>query len=976
MGLMAFCLLAIQPVFAQNKTVSGKVTDEKDGSAISGASITVKGTKLGTQTDAAGTFTLSVPASATILTISSVGFGQKEMAIGDGGTINISLVAAANNLNEIVVIGYGSVRKKDLTGSVATVGAKDFNKGVQTSPDQLIQGKVAGVQVINNSGQPGGATTFKIRGNSSLRAGNTPLFVIDGVILDGSSARPGANVTGLGQTPDANPLNFINPADIQSMDVLKDASATAIYGSRGANGVVLITTRKGQSGLPKIDVGSAVAVSKLARKIDIMDAEQYRQELKAYNLTFGDQGGSADIYDELFKTAVGHNQNLSVGGGNENTRYRFSANYLDQEGTLKGTGLKKLVAGFNSSSRFLESKKLGLDINLIVGNTGETIGAISNDAGFTGNVISTGLQWNPTENLRTSDGKIKQYIGSTTINPLEFLEGYSDKASTSIVMGSISPSFKITNDLEYKLVYGFNHGLGERRISIRNWVNVENNVGKNDGFALIGNKRLFTQIVTQTLNYNHSFSDNFSINGLLGYEYMSKSIRESAMRGFHFGDYDLDYTDYMQYSANADKRIFSSNNPDEKIRSYFGRVGANIADRYLITATLRADGSSKFGRDNRFGYFPSFALGWNISKEKFFQVPFVDNLKIRGGWGITGNQEFPSGASQTRYLLNENQSVGVSQFANNTLKWQQDKQTNVGIDFTLFKNRLSGVLDYFTRNTNNLLFPAVSGQPGPGTTIWMNLPGKVQNKGVEITLSGTVIKKKDFNWDLSANATFVTNKVSGLPSPIQTGSLNGQGMSGTLVQLITNDQPINTFYTRDFQGFDDKGQAIFPNDGNSFTFKGSPNPKTILGITTNLSYKKVSLNASMNGSMGYQIYNNTANSVLPINNLGARNISSNLFGNGESLSNPITSSSRYLESGNYLKMANLTASYNIGKIGKVFKTASIYLTAQNLFVITKYTGFDPEVNTDKQVNGIPSVGIDYIGYPSARTLLLGISLSL
>jgi TonB-dependent starch-binding outer membrane protein SusC len=893
----------------------------------------------------------------------------------------VVLKASNEGLTEVVVIGYGTARKKDLTGSVGSVSAKDFNKGLSTSPENLIQGKIAGVQVINNSGAPGGATTFKIRGNSSIRAGNQPLFVIDGVIVDGGSARPGLDNSAIGRTPDTNPLNFLNPNDIASIDVLKDASATAIYGSRGANGVVIVTTKKGKSGAAQIELNTSVGVSTLAKKIRVLTGDEYRQELAAYNLTNGDFKTSYDPYSTIFRTATTNNHSVSVSGGTDNARIRFSTNYLDQQGILKGTGLKKITANLNGSLKFLESKKLAMDVNLTASNVKEDLGAISDNAGFTGNLISTALQWNPTDSLRHADGSIKQFIGSSTINPLELLEGFNDRANTTNILGSIAPSYKITDELEYKLIYGFNYGLGERRSSIRDFANIENfgRTTRSDGgngWAGIANNQLLTQQVTQTLSYNSQITTKVNLNALLGYEYLNKTFKGNSLQGKGYGNAPVDYTDIIQFGDNTKKRFSSFNDPNVTIRSYFARASVNILDKYLVTATMRRDGSTKFGSNNRFGYFPSFAAAWNISKESFFHVSFIDNLKLRGGWGVTGNQEFPAGASQKRIIYGENGAISQNQLPNVDLKWQQDVQSNIGLDFTILGNRVSGSVEYFNKTTKNLLFPLESPLPSPGTTIWSNLAGNVQNKGFEVSLNSTIIKKQDFTWDLGFNASFIKNKVSGLPAPILTGELNGQGMSGTFVQLITNGQPLNVFYTREYFGEDANGQSKYANGGNSFSFQGNPNPTTVLGITTSLGYKKITLTANMNGAMGYKIYNNTANSVLPIGNLGSRNIAYSLFKNGEATSNPVTSSARYLESGNYLKMANLTASYNFGSIVKGIRNINLYVTGQNLFVITKYKGFDPEVNTNKQTNGVPSVGIDYIGYPSARTFTFGLNLSL
>jgi iron complex outermembrane receptor protein len=397
-----------------------------------------------------------------------------------------------------------------------------------------------------------------------------------------------------------------------------------------------------------------------------------------------------------------------------------------------------------------------------------------------------------------------------------------------------------------------------------------------------------------------------------------------------------------------------------------------------LTATLRADGSSKFGSNNKYGYFPSFAAKWNLSNEAFLKDnKTINQLALRVGWGITGNQEFPAGAAQEQYTLNSNGGASLSNVANPNLKWESSKQLNAGIDYTFFGGRLYGSVDYFHKNTSDLLFNFPAIQPAPASNYWINLPANVINKGVEIVLRGDVVATKNFNWNLGVNATFLKNRLENYDGPpVLTGSISGQGVSDAYAQRLTNNMPLNSFYLRKFEGFDDNGQGKYTNGGNSLFYIGDPNPKTMLGIITAVNYKQWALNISMHGAYGFDLYNNTANTVLPINNLGSRNIAADLVGTQESLSNPITVSSRYLEKGNFMKMDNATISYSIGNIGKVIKNASIYITGQNLFIITKYSGFDPEVNTDKAINGVTSLGIEYSPYPTARNFLAGINFSL
>ncbi|MBC7947451.1 MAG: SusC/RagA family TonB-linked outer membrane protein [Chitinophagaceae bacterium] len=984
-----FCIIfvfVLQLANAQDRTVSGKVTDAKDGTPVVGASVVAKGTTVGTSTNNNGMFSLNVSSSVNTLVVTSVGYDAYEVSITGQSSVDISLTPQAGGLSEVVVIGYGTTRKRDLTGAVTSVQARDFNKGNYTAPDQLIQGKVAGVQVLNNTGAPGGGTTVKIRGNSALTGSGQPLYVVDGVPLDGRSSRPGLDAQNLGVTPGGNPLNFINPADIASIDVLKDASATAIYGSRAAYGVVIITTKKGQSGQPKIDFGASVGVSKLMRQIEILDPAQYREAIVYYGVNAAnDLGGNEDAMDAILQTALQQNYNVSVSAGTDAARYRFSAGVLDQEGIVRKTGFRKYTANFNAGFKFLDSKKLGLDFNILPSHYSEKIAPVSNTAGASGSLIGQALQWNPTEGLRKPDGTLNIKAG-TTINPLAMSEAYNDKSKVTTVLASVSPYFKFTNSLEYRFLYSINYSTGMRRTSIQQYINLPDISGK--GWAAIGDNELITQQFTHTLNFNKKLTTDLNLKALAGFEYMKFDNKGSTIRAYGpaipggFGSYGLDYTNYIQYSNASGRTITSFVDPTTELQSYFARAEFNFKDKYLVTGTFRADGSTKFGENNRYGYFPSFAAAWIITKEDFFKVDFINMLKLRGGWGITGNQEFPAGAAQARYTFRDNGGLGLSNNPNPDLKWQSDRQFNIGLDFDVARGKVSGSVDYFNKTTTDLLFPSAPIQPAPPGTVvrWINLDGEIENSGVEIVLNTSIISKTDFTWDFSVNATFIENKVSGLNAPIYTGGLHGQGVSGTLVQTIQNGLPINAFFTREFLEMDKAtGLAVYRDGGSSFYYVGNPNPKTLLGISTSVMYKKLGLTINMNGAFGQDIYNNTLNNVINVGSInGGRNIALSVFRDPtkESFANPVTSSSRFIEKGSYLKMANATLSYNIGTLAKVFKGANIYLTGQNLFVITDFTGFDPEVNVDKNNNGIPSVGIEYTPYPSARTFILGVNFSL
>jgi TonB-linked SusC/RagA family outer membrane protein len=988
-GLSALLLLLLlgSAIQAQERVISGKVTDSKDGTPMVGATVTVKGSTKGVSTGADGSFRLGgVPANAKTLVVTSIGFTTQEFDITKKDEVIASLVATNAALNEVVVVGYGTARKKDLTGSVATVKEKDFNQGIMSAPDQLIQGKIAGVQILNNSGQPGGATTVRIRGTASIRAGNGPLYVVDGIPLSGGSSRPSLSANGVGATPDANPLNFINPQDIASMDVLKDASATAIYGSRGANGVVLITTKRGQTGAPKVDVNTNFGFSNMLKKLDVLSGDQYREALKTYNVPAGsDWGGNVDAMDEITRNAFFQNYNVSVSAGTDNARIRASFGYFDQDGIVIKTGMKKYSANINGAFKFLESKKLGLDFSVLSSNVAEQIAPISNNAGFEGSLIGQALQWNPTRALHNPDGSINikgAGFPATAYNPIAFSEAYDDKAVSTNILASISPYYKITKDLEYRMLMSLNYSIGNRNAQMANWMNLQGIEGRGWGAYLNGEG--LTRQITHTLNYNKQVSKAFYMAGTLGYEYMRFDNQTKFMFGQDFPSNEIPYTDYFQVTSPTTRAMSSGKDPSAELQSLFGRVNVNYLDRFLATVTLRADGSNKFGTNNKYGYFPSAAVAWNISSEEFMKsVSFVNNLKLRIGWGQTGNQDFPSGASQDRRVYVSPDNVEYSQLANPDLRWETSTTINFGLEFSLLKNRLNGSIEYFNKTATDLLFFQQVRQPAAGNSYWVNIdPGKLINSGVELTLNADLIQKEDMVWSLGVYASFLKNELQEYQgATIETGEISGQGLSGAFAQRLGNGQPINAFYMGKYLGMGKDGKAEFEGgdaNENKF-FVGDPNPHQLLGLSTTFAYKRFSVVANMNGAFGQKIYNNTTQATLAIGNIkGNRNIAQTVY-NPSLLEDPSSSqpvSTRYLEKGDYLKMANLTFSYNVGKISNVLRNANVFVTGQNLFILTDYSGFDPEVNTPKPINGVPSFGIEYTPYPPARTFMLGIQLSL
>jgi TonB-dependent starch-binding outer membrane protein SusC len=487
--------------------------------------------------------------------------------------------------------------------------------------------------------------------------------------------------------------------------------------------------------------------------------------------------------------------------------------------------------------------------------------------------------------------------------------------------------------------------------------------------------------ITNTLNYNKQISSSFNLNAVVGHEWLTYDTRGAFMTARDFINVGLNYYDFLQYSTQASRDVGSFASPTQELQSFFGRAIINLKDRYLITATMRADGSTRFGENNKYGYFPSVGVAWNVSNESFLKTSnFISNVKLRLSWGKTGNQEFASGASLDRNgLFGGPPRIERLNYGNPDLKWETSTTTNAGVDFSILKNRVSGSIDYFYKKTTDVLFEQNIVQPAPGGKIWVNLPGYVLNNGVEVSLSASLMNKKDFNWNIGGNASFLHNEVNGLAGFYQTGQLQGQGFSDVRGQRVVSGQPLNVWYLRRFEGIDKTtGQSIYADGGNTLYYSGSPNPTMLLGINSDVSYKKFSAGINMNGTFGHYVFNNTAATVLGIGNLGTRNIAKALIGAGvkEDISNAPAPSTRNLEKGNYIKMANASIGYRVGNIGKNIRNLYISLTGQNLFVITNYTGFDPEVNTDAGFGGIPSLGVEYVPYPSARTFQIGVNFSL
>ena len=585
----------------------------------------------------------------------------------------------------------------------------------------------------------------------------------------------------------------------------------------------------------------------------------------------------------------------------------------------------------------MESKKLGVDVNVI---SNQYIQNVPWPDVGSGGIIYNALKWNPTDSLINADGTFRRINDG---NPVALIKMVKSNLKVTTILGSISPYFKITNWLEYKLLFSINYSTSVSRFSVNQDVAPP---GNPPGTASVGNKELTTKQITHTLNFSKKILPDLKLDAVAGFEYTKFGLKGFSASGngavsqgtvIGFGNFGLDYTNYIQYSDLTGRIISSFADPTSELQSYFGRTIFNYNDKYLLTATLRADGSSKFGANNKYGYFPSVAGAWNIYKEEFFKVNFINLLKLRLGWGKTGNQEFPAGSAQARYSFFDGGVLSQVNNPNENLKWQSDRQYNIGLDFSIFKNRISGSLDYFNKATTNLLFPGLPIQPAPANAVvrWQNLDGKIQNKGFEVLVNTEIVNNKNFGIDISFNATFLKNNVSGLPSTIYTGFVSGP------VQVIENGYPMHTFFTRKFIEIDkNTGFSNYVDSGATFYHLGSPNPKILIGFAPIIHYKKLSLTANMYGAFGQDIYYTPLMFVLNVGGINTgNNIGLSVFKNPakELLVNPSQSpSSRFIFKGSYLKMASLTVNYALGNVKKIFKEVNIYATAQNLFIITKY----------------------------------------
>ncbi len=961
--------------------ITGKLYDSNTKEALIGGSVVIKGTTKGVTTDGNGKYAISVSNGKTVLVFRFVGYNTAEVEVGNKTVIDVALVSSASDLAQVVVMGYGTQKQRDVTGSVKSVKSEAFNKGIINSPEQLLQGKVAGVNVTSSTGEPGANLGITIRGPGGLRTGSTPLFVIDGLALDNSSTGGG------------NPMNFLNPQDIETIDVLKDASATAIYGARGANGVVLITTKKGKAGVSTMDFSTSYGFSNIANPLPVLDASEFKKQVVANGGTLEDFGGNTNWQKEITRTALTKNHNLNLSGGANKLTYFAAFGAQMQQGILKNNQLDRLTGRMNVNQKLWDDR-ISIDANLSYSNTVNERPAIEG-------LLGTALSNNPTLSAYETDGVTPSKFLNAS-NPLLTLQLFKDVNTTNRFIANLSPSVKLAKGLVYRLNYGYDNST-----SVRDVQSLASLVPKQDGRLDTYNTSNRNELIENYLTFDQTIGDH-SFTALIGHSYQKIQYQ---WRTWSINKFPIVPIEPIYNPGIGQELTLATNKPAgaafiNELQSFYGRLNYNYKDKYLVTGTLRADGSSKFGSNNKYGIFPSFSLGWRISEEDFLKnSTAISNLKLRGGWGKTGNQEIPpkitqplysasvSGSSSYPLDISSTYPAGITytRLANPDIQWEVSVQSNLGLDFGFLNGALNGSIDAFRKVSNNILLEVIPADPvQPATSVWTNVNNmEILNSGLEFDLDYKFQALSGIKFNIGGNLTLIKNEVNGSPyTVIPSGSASGSGLTSATINGYINGQPIGTFFLKEFIGFDDKGMSMYADtdkDGivtdKDRIAAGTALPTTQYNFFANANYKGFDLSLQFNGVSGNKIYDNTANSTFYKLKIAKNSnvIPSSFADPKESINNAAPVSTRYLKDGSFLRLNNLTLGYqfNTQKLGisKFISKARLSVTGQNLWVKTNYDGFDPEVNKDNSINGVLSYGIDYMSYPKAKSFIVGLNLT-
>ena len=973
--LAALLLMGCLQLLAQTRTVKGEVTDAQNGEALIGATVTVEGEKGGTVTDFDGNFSLQVSSSAKKIKVSYIGYIDKILTISDN--MQVKLESDSKALADVVVIGYGTARKSDLTGSVATVKAKDFNKGLVSSPEQLINGKVSGVQIMSNSGSASAGSTIRVRGGASLNASNDPLIVLDGVPLEQGGISGNSS----------NFLSMINPSDIESMTVLKDASSTAIYGSRASNGVIIITTKKGQQGGLKVNFNTTNSMQTRAQMVDMLGHDDFVNVINQYGTDNQKSllgNANTDWNDEVYRTAFGTDNNLSLSGSiGKYLPFRVSAGYYNQSGLVRKDNVERWTGNVVLTPSFFQDH-LKLTIN--------AKGTLNNNSFNNGGAVWAAATFNPTIPVYSGNNSYGGFnealdadgypVNAGVKNPRGLVDLYDSKSKVSRFIGSMDVDYKVhfLPDLKLHATIGADYAKGDGTIYVPGYAaqsfNKDESLSGSD--YKYGPQKNENRLLTLYANYAKYFENiKSNVDLTAGYDYQ-----------FWKSTTPLYYT---KSAAGTTLSTVKASDYRHVMLSYYGRVNYSFDGKYLLTATVRRDASSRFSKDTRWGTFPSVALGWTLTEEPWLKDnKVVSNLKLRASYGVTGQQE---GIGNYNYLPVYTSSVtGAEAFINgqyittyrpeayvSDLKWETTTSWNFGLDFGFLNGRIGGAIDFYTRKTKDLLasVPTAAGT-NFSKTILTNV-GNVDSKGIEVSLNATPIQTKDWEWNLSYNFTWQNMKVKNL-SLTQGGSQTnvkvGPSIDAYQFQVLSEGYEPYMFYVYHQLYDSETGKPIEGayadlngdgeiNDADLYRYH-SPAPKYIMGLSTSLRYKQLTLGMSFRANIDNYVYNGMGMSTgawetVSYNNSQLNNLNASFLKTGFKTRQYL--SDYYVENASFLKLDNLSLSYNVGKINK-WASLTVSAMVQNVFTITGYSGTDPEVPN----------GMDNSFYPRPRTYSVSLGL--
>ena len=1015
-------LLVTVPLSAQNPTgtITGRVVDSTTQQPVPDASVSVEGTRRGAISGPDGTFiVVGIPAGTHTVRVRRIGFSSPTQVVNvpAGGTASatFTLDRRAIALEDVVTVGYGTQKREAITGSVATIDASQANVGVQSNVTQMIEGRAAGVNVTQNSGEPGAGAQILIRGGTSITASNEPLYVIDGIPINND------NTEASGFTPDRtpplprSPLNLLNPSDIASISILKDAAATAIYGSRAANGVVLIETKKGPAGGGNtIDYEVQAGSSSPARHLPVLNGDAYRAFIKA-EVDSGNLAASAltalgtantNWEEAITRSAPTVNHNLSFAGGGADTRYRASLNYMNQEGVVLNNGFQRLQGRLNGSQSAYDGR-LRLQANLTGSHVNNDYILFDNTGGFAGGIFINSLIFDPTKPVTVFDAASNQNVyyeigaGSQAVrNPVALAKQVLDNGKTIRALGNFSADYDLFSALTARVNVGADRASGNRAT----YLPLVSAIGAQfSGWGRQINHDNTSRTLQTTLTFHPQFSGTQTFDVLGGYEFNDYTQSEFGAQSQGF------LTDALGYNnlGSGTTRTDYSWREDSRLVSFFTRANASLRDKYFLTGVLRRDGSSRFGAGNKWAVFPAISGSWRLSQEGFMKTGPFSDLRLRAGWGKQGNQAISPYASLitlctgTNYPFGDKVSTGVAPCtnANPNLKWEETASSNVALDYGFMNNRLLGSLEYYVKNTRDLLLTVNVPQPAVVSNRLENV-GKLRNTGVELSLDGEIISRPDLNWTAGFVFSHDKNTILNLGpySFLTSGDVSGQGQSNQTSQRLIPGQPLGTFYGPVYAGVNSSKQQLFNKytvtrdatghetgrtlsgtttnpGGDDKVILGTANPTRTIGVHSQTNWRHIDFSVLVNSAAGQKIFNNTALVYATKSNaLQDKNFLASALTDQIGIKEPAIFSSRYIENGSFVRLQNVTVGYTFdlpGIMGTA-KKARASLSADNLWLSTPYTGYDPEVYTNADLNGLASRGTDYLHYPKPRTITGGL----